>query len=100
MSEEKIFIEKFGKKYFCLRQRNNIIQCQLKNKTKNCLNSGNRSEHCSIKKGTLDKEKSVNHNQLKVEENGIYKTIDKLENMVSYKVSYNLLSFIKIICFT
>lgn len=67
MSKEKIFIEKFGNKYFCLRQRN-IVHSQLKTKT--------------------SKKKIVNPNQLEVDVNEIYKTVDRLENMVFYKVAY------------
>lgn len=67
MSKEKIFIEKFGNKYYCLRQRN-IVHCQSKTKT--------------------SKKKIVNPNQLEVEVNEIYKTVDRLENMVFYKVAF------------
>ncbi|XP_060836389.1 uncharacterized protein LOC132919054 [Rhopalosiphum padi] len=66
MSEEKIFIEKFGNKYFCLRQRNNI-HCQTKTKS--------------------NKKNILKPNQSEIEENEIYKTVDKLENMVFYKLS-------------
>ncbi|XP_025204720.1 uncharacterized protein LOC112601351, partial [Melanaphis sacchari] len=63
MSKEKIFIEKFGNKYFCLRQRSNY--CQFETKT--------------------SKKKIVNSKPLKDED--IYKTVDRLENMVFYKLS-------------
>lgn len=97
MSGEKIFIEKFGKKYYCLRQRNTIKHCQshCKNKIGSPLNIHNKSENCNRKKKTSNNEKIVKHHELEVEENGLYKCVDRLENMVSFKVA-----FFKIIFFT
>jgi len=83
MSEEKIFIEKFGKKYYCLRQRN-TTPCQFpKNKTSDPLDGIN---NCSRKKRTLKKDTVVNPNNLEVEENRLYKSVDRLENIVYFKV--------------
>ncbi|XP_015372964.1 PREDICTED: uncharacterized protein LOC107168165 [Diuraphis noxia] len=89
MSGEKIFIEKFGKKYYCLRQRNTIQCCQspCKNKKSDPLNDSSKSENCNRKKGTPNNEKIVKLHQLDVEENELYKSVDKLENMVSFKLS-------------
>jgi len=87
MSEEKIFIEKFGKKYYCLRQRN-TIQCKSpKKKTSDPLNDINVSMNCSRKNATLNNEKIVSPRQLNVEENGLYKSVDRLENIVNFKVA-------------
>ncbi|XP_029342775.1 uncharacterized protein LOC100570821 [Acyrthosiphon pisum] len=84
MSEEKIFIEKFGKKYYCLRQRN-TIPCQVpKYKTSDPLNG---IINCTRKKRTLKKDRIVNPNQLEFEENGLYKSVDILENILSFKLS-------------
>lgn len=84
MSEEKIFIEKFGKKYYCLRQKNTIACQSPKNKTSDALDGIN---NCSRKKRTLKKDAVVNPNKLEVEDNGLYKSVDRLENMVSFKVT-------------
>lgn len=83
MSEEKIFIEKFGKKYYCLRQRNTIPCQSPQKKTSDNLNGIN---NCTRKKRTLKKDRIVNSNQLEFEENRLYKSIDILENIVSFKV--------------
>lgn len=95
MSGEKIFIEKFGKKYYCLRQRNTIQYCQspCKNKTGDPLNGHNKSENCSRKKEASNSEKNVKFHQLEFEENRLYKCVDRLENMVSFKVAFLKLSF-------
>jgi len=95
MSGEKIFIEKFGKKYYCLRQRSTIQYCQspCKNKTGNPLNGNNKSKNWSGKKGTSNNEKIVKLHQLGVEENGLYKFVDRLENLVSCKVGFLKLYF-------
>lgn len=87
--EEKVFIMKCGKKYFCLRQRNNLIQC--KNPPKKCISSNNvnKLEHRNSKNETSDTEKNLSpKHKLETEENEIYKMINKLENIISYKVAY------------
>lgn len=83
MSEQKIFIEKFGKKYYCLRQRNTIPCQSPQNKTSNSLNGIN---NCSRKKRKSEEDRIVNPNQVEVEENRLYKSVDILENIVSSKV--------------
>jgi len=83
MSEEKIFIEKFGKRYYCLRQRNTVPCQSPKKKTSDYLNGINI---CTRKKRILKKDRIVNPNQLEFEENGLYKSVDILENIVSFKV--------------
>ncbi|XP_022174968.1 uncharacterized protein LOC111036954 [Myzus persicae] len=87
MSEEKIFIEKFGEKYYCLRQRKNIQSQSPKKKTADSSNGINTSGNCSRKKETLNNKKIVRPHQLEDEENELYKSVDKLENMVHFKVS-------------
>lgn len=86
MSEEKIFIEKFGEKYYCLRQRKNIQSQSPKKKTADSSNGINTSGNCSRKKETLNNKKIVRPHQLEDEENELYKSVDKLENMVHFKV--------------
>jgi len=83
MSEEKIFIEKFGKKYYCLRQRNTIPCQSPKKKTSDSLNGIN---NCIRKKRTLKKDRIGNPKEWEFEENGLYKSVDILENIVSFKV--------------